>query len=290
MQHTDPDQLALVALGESSDGDDPEVAAHLQQCTPCQAEVESLRFTVELARETVGLRSDDPRPPEAVWGRIAAELDLPAEPRSDQAPDDTRPSDPVHRVSGERAVPDVLAAIGRPPGEASVDDEDLESADRPGRRPERRAVAARRRRWVRPVSTLVAAIAVGVVGTLVAVRPWQDGVTKPTVTSSAQLRPVTGGPGGASGRVVVVQGESGPELDVTAVGLPLQQGYYEVWVFDGERSMVSVGVLGGNSAASLPLPPSLDLRLYHVVDISQERYDGDQTHSEVSVLRGTLTY
>lgn len=289
MQHADPDQLALVALGESSDGDDPEVAAHLRQCALCQAEVEALRFTVDLARETVGLRSEDPRPPEAVWGRIAAELDLPAESRSDLRPDDARPSGPAHRASGERAAPDFLDAGGRRPGEAPADGGNPEPAARPGRRLERRVVAARRRRWVRPVSALVAAVAIGVVGTLVAVRPWQDGATVPAVTSSAQLGPVTGGPGGASGRVVIVQGASGPELDITAAGLPLQQGYYEVWVFDGERSMVSVGVLGGNSAASLPLPPTLDLRRYHVVDISQERYDGDQTHSQVSVLRGTLT-
>ena len=38
-----------------------------------------------------------------------------------------------------------------------------------------------------------------------------------------------------------------------------------------------------------PLPPTLDLRTYHIVDISAEPYDGDQTHSENSVLRGTLT-
>ena len=289
MQHADPDQLALVALGESSDGDDPEVAVHLRQCALCQAEVEALRFTVDLARETVGLRSDDPRPPEAVWGRIAAELDLSAESGPTLAPDDARPSGPARPASSERAVPDFSGAVGRRTGEAPADGEDREFAGRPGRRLERRAVADRRRRWVRPVSALMAAVAIGVVGTLVAVRPWQDGVITPAVTSSAQLGPVAGGPGDASGRVVVVQGASGPELDVTAAGLPLQQGYYEVWVFDGERSMVSVGVLGGNSAASLPLPPTLDLRRYHVVDISQERYDGDQTHSQVSVLRGTLT-
>ena len=76
---------------------------------------------------------------------------------------------------------------------------------------------------------------------------------------------------------------------MTAHGLPLQSGYYEVWVFDGSRNMVSVGVLGPRSTAALPLPPTLDLRTYHIVDISAEPYDGDQTHSTESVLRGTLT-
>jgi hypothetical protein len=38
--------------------------------------------------------------------------------------------------------------------------------------------------------------------------------------------------------------------------------YYEVWVFDGGRNMVSVGILGADSTAALPLPPTLDLRMY----------------------------
>ena len=53
--------------------------------------------------------------------------------------------------------------------------------------------------------------------------------------------------------------------------------------------MVAVGVLGADSKAALALPPTLDLRTYHVVDISLEQYDGNQAHSQVSVLRGTLT-
>ncbi len=145
-----------------------------------------------------------------------------------------------------------------------------------------------RRRWVRPLAALVAAAAVGVAGTVAVLRPWEPGPG--TVTASAAtLTPVGGGPRAVSGRAVVVQGPDGPQLDVTARGLPLQLGYYEVWVFDGGRNMVSVGVLDADSAAALPLPPTLDLRTYHIVDISAEPYDGDQTHSKSSVLRGTLT-
>jgi anti-sigma-K factor RskA len=145
-----------------------------------------------------------------------------------------------------------------------------------------------RRRWVRPVAALVAAAAVGVAGTVAVLRPWaSEPATVPA--SAATLAPVAGGPRDVSGRAVVVQGPDGPRLDVDARGLPLQIGYYEVWVFDGGRNMVSVGVLGADSAAALPLPPTLDLRTYHIVDISAEPYDGDQTHSENSVLRGTLT-
>jgi anti-sigma-K factor RskA len=145
-----------------------------------------------------------------------------------------------------------------------------------------------RRHWVRPLAALVAAVTIGVAGTVAVLRPWASGPDT-VAASTAALSPVAGGPRGASGRAVVVQSSDGPQLDVTTRGLPLQSGYYEVWVFDGDRNMVSVGVLGTDSTASLPLPPTLDLRTYHIVDVSAEPYDGDQTHSTHSVLRGTLT-
>lgn len=141
---------------------------------------------------------------------------------------------------------------------------------------------------MRSAVALVAAAAVGAVATLGVLRPWQD-EPAPAPASIATLDPVAGGPRGVTGRAVVVDAAAGPVLQVTANGLPLQPGYYEVWVFDGRQNMVSVGVLGTDSRAALPLPPTLDLRTYHIVDISAEPYDGDQTHSQDSVLRGSLT-
>jgi anti-sigma-K factor RskA len=240
----DPDQLTLLALGETPAADDPAVTYHLRYCPTCQAEVEALRRTVELARE--GAEQAEPaRPPEHVWDRIADEVGMAAGPVP--APRSGRHS------AAARTAPDTAG-----------------------------------RRWVRPVAALVAAVALGVAGTLGVLRPWRSDPA-PVTASAATLTAVSGGPRGVSGRAVVVRGPAGPELRVSASGLPLQQGYYEVWVFDGGSNMVSLGVLGANSAALLPLPPTLDLRTYHVVDISQEPYDGDQTHSKDSVLRGTLT-
>ena len=261
MQHLDPERLTLLALSEPAEVEDAELTAHLEQCVLCRSEVETLRRTVDLARETVDYRDEEPRAPEAVWTRISADLGL-ADASADSGPGPDaheRPSGRHHRPDGD--------VVG----------------------PEGAAPRLGRSRWG-PVVALAAAVAVGVVGTLVAVRPWGSGTGTPAVASStATLEPVAGGPGGVSGRAVVREGQDGPELDVSAAGLPLQQGYYEVWVFDGARNMVSVGVLGPGSAATLPLPPTLDLRTYHVIDISEERYDGDQTHSKASVLRGTLT-
>jgi hypothetical protein len=130
-----------------------------------------------------------------------------------------------------------------------------------------------------------------VLGTLVAVRPWAGdaGKAPPRAGSTAALQPVAGGPRDVAGRAVVVRGPAGDRLRVTTTGLPYREGYYEVWVYDGREAMVSVGTLGPDSTGEFPLPPTLDLRTFNVVDVSEERYDGDQTHSEVSVLRGTLT-
>jgi anti-sigma-K factor RskA len=239
VQHMDPDQLALLALGEPL-ADDAGATDHLLLCPTCRAEVDALRHTVALAREGAEHR-DASAPPAAVWDRIAAETGISPAPY------------------GGHAIPAEPSPLVR-----------------------------RRRRWARPLAALVAAAAVGVAGTLAVVQPWRSD-SAPATGSTATLAGVAGGPRGVGGEAVVVQGGDGPTLDVTARGLPLQPGYYEVWLFDGDRRMVSVGVLGADSTAALPLPPTLDLRTYHIVDISAEPYDGDQTHSKDSVLRGTLT-
>lgn len=302
MQHADSDQLALIALGEPLDDDAAELTAHLERCDVCRGEIDALRQTVTLARETVEYRGEV-RPPEAVWDRITGELGLAVAPGTGSSTD-VDPSGGHRHLSGPGAPrsPGDGPMTRRSPGAGSdgapADSDEARADDIPdlavaGRGPAGvRGIGAHRatgRRWEKAVAGLVAAVVIGVVGTLVAVRPWQDSGTVPVAGSTASLVPVTGGPGGVSGRAVVVQGPNGPELDVSAAGLPLQQGYYEVWVFDGKVNMVAVGVLGADSKAALALPPTLDLRTYHVVDISLEKYDGDQTHSLVSVLRGTLT-
>jgi hypothetical protein len=303
VQHADSDQLALIALGEPLDDDAAELTAHLERCDVCRGEIDALRQTVTLARETVEYR-DEVHPPEAVWDRISGELGLAVAPGTGSS-SDVDPSGGHRHLSGPGAPRSPgdgpmawRSSSGDGPDGAPADLDGARADDGPdlavaGRGPAGvRGIGAHRaagRRWGKAVAGLVAAAVIGVVGTLVAVRPWQDSATLPVAGSTASLRPVTGGPGGVSGRAVVVQGPDGPELDVSAAGLPLRQGYYEVWVFDGKVNMVAVGVLGADSKATLALPPTLDLRTYHVVDISLEQYDGDQTHSQVSVLRGTLT-
>jgi Anti-sigma-K factor rskA, C-terminal len=307
VQHVDPDQLALLALGEPVDPGQPDQTAHLAACPACQHELHSLRETVELTRETVSHRDTEAvRPPEAVWHGIEAELGLrgaPGLPGSGRKPEGgvdwfeppqlrpgpgdlgPPPTDPetgrgLHRLEGVRGAlpPAAPTEPPGPPGPAGLGV------------PAGPAAVRARRRWAKAAVALVAAAAVGVLGTLAVVQPWTDAAGRPPAASSiASLQAVAGGPTGVTGSAEVLEVDGGRELHVTTSGLPRQPGFYQVWVFDGRDRMQAVGVLGRDSATTVALPTTLDLDVFNVVDISLEPYDGDQTHSTTSVLRGTLT-
>lgn len=71
-EHGQPDDLALLALGEHPDGVDE---AHLAGCAQCQAEVDQLRAVIATARTVTP--DDLPQdPPAGVWDAIVSELGL----------------------------------------------------------------------------------------------------------------------------------------------------------------------------------------------------------------------
>ncbi|WP_375424777.1 anti-sigma factor domain-containing protein [uncultured Friedmanniella sp.] len=110
--HTDPDLLALLALGERVGS--PLEHAHLAECSECRAELGSLRAVTDLGRRTTegdALTS----PPPHVWQRIRQELQLdggasgpPDAPGADVVPVGPTPVPPNRR--GVRAAALVLAA------------------------------------------------------------------------------------------------------------------------------------------------------------------------------------
>ncbi|MFI1562341.1 anti-sigma factor [Streptomyces sp. NPDC020490] len=76
-------------------------------------------------------------------------------------------------------------------------------------------------------------------------------------------------------------------LDITVKGLPTTVGYFEVWLMDRTHTaLVSMGVLGPDGHATLPVPDNIDLREYSVVDVSVQSYNGKPDHSGDSVVRG----
>ena len=71
--------------------------------------------------------------------------------------------------------------------------------------------------------------------------------------------------------------------------------YLEAWLLapDGTR-LVSLGALtrtpdGQAYQGEFTVPGNLPMSEFNTVDISAERWDGDPTHSRISLLRGSMT-
>lgn len=73
MSHLDPEQLALLALGEPVASDDDR--AHLAACPACAAEVEEMAHAAMVARTTMAEGAIE-QPSDEVWSRIHADLAL----------------------------------------------------------------------------------------------------------------------------------------------------------------------------------------------------------------------
>lgn len=103
--HLDPERLSLVAIGETLTAAEQD---HLATCDECSLELAELEYTVTVGRST-GTLGDLEAPPERVWDRIAAELDLPAvSPEPEPAPR-PEPEPPARR--GRRALVALAASV-----------------------------------------------------------------------------------------------------------------------------------------------------------------------------------
>jgi hypothetical protein len=250
--HPDPELLVLIALGDTAAPD------HLDGCDACRGEVERLRTVAELGAETQEVR-DLPPPPTMVWAAIATATGV------DRSTVDQGTPLPTSTRRGRRGVDPA-----------------------PPRGP------ARTRRFGVRVAALVAAVAVGVAGTLTATRLLRNdpapSLACGTVVARADLSALPLAPPGATGEARVLCDGPQRRLHLHVTGLPLQPGYYEVWLIDpNTMEMTAIGQLGDGNDVLLPLTSTTDLRKYRLVDISAEEYDNDQAHSGKSMLRGQLT-
>jgi len=322
VQHPDPDDLALLALGESLGS---AVDAHVADCQACSAEIETLRTTVGLA-ELSNFGEDAPPPGEHVWQAIAAELgfadtgrssvatlDHPGQtlasdpaiaervgphPDQESAAASTAPHDPTSTRNG--SAPPHLRSV--PPTSADPDlTPDVASADRtagtdlpPAAPISAGAVAgggtppARWSRWVAPLAAAVIGIAIGA-GAVVLAQSRSDDVT---IEAIAPLKPVPDGPLGTDtgtlGEAELVAEGTRQQVRVSADQLPTSQNAYEVWLFGDDGRMVSLGTLDDRSG-SFTVPPGIDTREYRVVDVSDEAPDGNPAHSGISLIRGEFS-
>ncbi|MBO0985605.1 anti-sigma factor [Rathayibacter sp. SD072] len=265
MTHLDPDEIALLALGEeSTDGAD----AHLAECPDCARQLVELGHVAELGRDTRALELESPSA--AVWTRIRDELGL-EEP-----------------VAAPVALP-VADAESAPGGSgASGSSAAHSSASGPTASDSTARHRPERRRTSRLVLTAVAACAALVVG-VAGGAWWQASRTgaDAVVLASAELEAFPAWQG-ATGTAELEDVDGGRELVVHLDTDGSGDGYREVWLLAADASaLVPLGALDGTEGR-FAVPADLDLAQYPLVDVSEEPLDGDPAHSGDSIVRGPL--
>ncbi|SOD72308.1 anti-sigma-K factor rskA [Jatrophihabitans sp. GAS493] len=266
-QQSDPgeperlDAIVLAAFGERLS---PADADHQSGCLECMQERVSLAGIVTLARNPIEpLGTPDVRPPASVWAGIAAELGLDLNPAQSAA---------VPVESAAEAVP-----VATPDSPTPIP------------RSAHRVPLKRSHRWLLASVAAVALIGAACGGYLLGHSRTPTKAVAVCATNEAALAQMPDAPAGASGQAAVACSTSGPSLRVTTSKLPLREGFYEVWLYaPTSGKMVAVGTLGTNGSGAFTLPAGVDLREFHVVDVSAQLYNGNPAHAQ-SVLRGPLT-
>lgn len=274
MDHIEPEELAVLAL----DGREPDAAvrAHLDACSECLGEYDSLVRTVALGR---GAPDDEfEAPPSTVWSAIHAELGLSPE----LAADPTQGRTPV--------------AVAEAEVEAPAPRSDHVAPRRRSRRP---ALASdgpdgtrRRSAWLPiTVAAAVGGILAGVaLGWLLGAAGTGGtvGQDPAVVLASAELDSFPGWDD-AIGSATVEEGADGVRTVVVDLDATVPAGEVrEVWLIRSDASgLVSLGLLDGASGRFV-VPAGIDLDEFTLVDVSAEPVDGDPAHSGDSIVRGEL--
>ncbi|MFD6417573.1 anti-sigma factor [Streptomyces sp. NPDC060194] len=296
MKHTDEDTLAMMALGEESDS---LASLHLHECDGCRREYDLLRRTVAAMRLPAVAEDEIIPPPDDVWRSIASELRISesvgspvgAAPGAGAAPAggseppvSSSPSEP----SGS-SRPSAPSAASAASGSSAPSASSAPSEPEPAAEPAAPVAAVRPtavRRMSRFAVTLAACTALlgaasGSVLTWWLVRP------DAAVTKVADGRPLEPLRPNSAGYAALKDTSSQRSLQISVKGLPKTAGYFEVWLMDRSHTkLVSMGVLGPDGRATLPVPSTIDLDEYSVVDVSVQPYNGKPDHSGKSIVRG----
>lgn len=144
----------------------------------------------------------------------------------------------------------------------------------------------RPRRWRAFLAVAAAAAVIGAAGAIAVDRVTTAPVVAEQVLAQVDLARLAAAPGSARGSARVVRTDGRTVLRVSVDGMPAPDGLYQVWLFDGAATMIPLGVLT-NGQADMPVPESVDLNTYRVVDVSAQRW-GQQEHG-TSMLQGQLS-
>ncbi len=323
--HSDPEMLALLAMGETV----PDAEAqHVASCEACEQDVAELRRVVHLARAgTSGGFAEAPSTD--VWSRISADLGLAGGivpesiRRADAAADGSSVADAA--VAG-LAVDDAASSGSEPPAGPAADPAESDAeppamlrtepdaaalsahaavhAAAPAGQPVLHAVPrasdsppltgierAHRHRGAakrgRWIPLAAAAAVVVIVGGIAITAGLQQGPSV-EVLAAAELDALPDWEGATGEAVVEVSDDGERNVVVTMATDGDVDGYREVWLISEDLSaLVSIGVLEGGDGRFV-IPEGIDLKDYPLVDVSDEPLDGNPDHSGNSIVRGTL--
>ena len=249
MSHTDPEILALRALGETA-GTAAD-AEHAETCPHCRAEVARLAGIVELARAE-GAAERLRTPPPRVWDRIAA-----------------------------------AAGAGEPPVAADGNGAPAPAARGPRSRRDSRARWPRGR-LATGLAGLAAGLIIGIGGTAGVVQLTKAPATRVVAQIELLPLPASGQFGDATG-TAVMRAAGRQQLMAVTLHAPRAPGFYEVWLLARNGvSMISLGDLNASQTGTFIIPSGTDLRNYSRIDISLQPFNGSTQHSKTSVVRGSL--
>ena len=249
MSHTDPEILALRALGETA-GTAAD-AEHAETCPHCRSELARLAGIVELARRE-GATERLQTPPPQIWDRIAAAV-----------------------------------GTGQPPAAADGNGTPAPATHGPGshrgsraRRPHGRLATG--------LAGLAAGLIIGIGGTAGVVQLTKAPAARVEVQVELLPLPASGQFQDATG-TAVMRAADRQQLMAVTLHAPRAPGFYEVWLLarDGV-SMISLGDLNASQTGTFIIPPGTDLRNYSRIDISLQPFNGSTQHSKTSVVRGSL--
>ncbi|WP_432120130.1 anti-sigma factor [Streptomyces sp. bgisy032] len=251
MEHTDEETLALMAIGESPSPPDDE---HVRTCARCSEELAALSRVVSAMKTPEPQEHELLAPPPDLWDSIASELHL----------------DPQDRLT--------------PSGDAVQEDPAAHSADDDsGPAP---ALARPKARRLSRFSVALAACAALLGAAAGSTLTWwmtRDAASV-SVADGSRLDSLQAN---SAGYARLSESDGHRTLRITVEGLPQTSGYFEVWLMDRTHTkLVSMGVLGPDGRASLPVPNNIDLGEYSVVDVSVQPYNGKPDHSGDSLVRG----
>ncbi|RFA17957.1 anti-sigma factor [Subtercola boreus] len=261
--HTDPDILALLALGEPAGSDDDR--AHIASCPGCTSTLAAFTGAAAAGRSTASVPALV-APHERVWNQIAAAV-------------------------GADATPEVSSAERRERGRG-VRGRSVRGRSVRGRSVRGRSVRGRRLpvRWLALAAAVVLAAAAGGVTTSFLLRPTDapGGAPSVTVLARAALTALPDWPGATGDAVVESNGADTSMVISVNAATDRPDAYREVWLLSADLTkLVSLGLLSGDSG-TFAIPTDIDMSQYSIVDVSSEPLDGNPAHSSNSIVRGSF--